>query len=39
MLHHVAIAIGAITRIAVTSNFINWNFGIPTHEADAIDEN
>ena len=35
----VAIAIGAITRIAVKSNFINWNFGIPTHEADAIDVN
>ena len=31
-------AIGAITRIDVKSNFINWNFGIPTHEADAIDE-
>ena len=30
-----AIAIGAITRIAVTSNFTSWNGGKPTQLAAA----
>ena len=33
----VAIAIGAITRIAVTSNLQIWIGGIPTSPADATD--
>ena len=34
----VAIAIGAITRIAVTSNLQIWNGGSPTKPEEATDE-
>ena len=34
-----AIAIGAITRIDVRSNFANWNCGTPKKLADFTDSN
>ena len=32
-----AMAIGAITRIDVTSNLQSWKLGMPTHAAEEID--